>query len=78
MKIAIRARILFAAAAWLAATSTRAEGPLDRPPLELARYRTASNPVSRLSAAPESAPAAEPVPDSLSSPAINADAEPMP
>lgn len=76
MKIAIRARILIVAAAWLAATSTRAEEALDSPPLQLARYRTTSNATSRLSAAPESAAASEPAPDPISSPAMNADADP--
>ncbi len=76
MKIAIRARILFVAAAWLAATSTRADEPTDSPPLQLARYRTTSNAMSRLSAAPESAGASEPAPDPISSPSMNAEADP--
>jgi hypothetical protein len=76
MKIAIRAQILFIAAAWLAATSTRADEPTNSPPLQLARYRTTSNAMSRLSAAPESAGANEPAPEPVASPEMNADADP--
>ena len=75
MKIVIRARNLFAAAC-LAATAAGATQAADSPPLELARYHTNSNAMSRLSTAPESGGASEPAPEPVAAPAMDGEGDP--